>query len=72
MKALRNLLDKVKPNFTEGGKFSYLHSSFDAVETLLFVPKTTTHKGAHIRDCNDTKRTMIVVILALIQHFCLE
>ncbi len=66
MKALRNLLDKVKPTFSEGGKFSFLHSSFDAVETLLFVPNTTTAKGAHIRDCNDTKRTMIMVIMALV------
>ncbi|MFR9649691.1 MAG: NADH:ubiquinone reductase (Na(+)-transporting) subunit B [Rikenellaceae bacterium] len=66
MKVLRNLLDKVKPNFVKGGKFSYLESSFDAVETLLFVPNTTTQKGAHIRDCNDTKRTMIVVIMALV------
>ncbi len=66
MKALRNLLDKMKPTFVKGGKLSFLESSFDAVETLLFVPNTTTKKGAHIRDCNDTKRTMIVVILALV------
>ncbi len=66
MKALRNLLDNMKPTFSPGGKLSFLHSSFDAVETLLFVPNTTTAKGAHIRDCNDTKRTMIVVILALV------
>ncbi len=65
MKALRNLIDKVKPTFTKGGKLSFLESSFDAVETLLFVPNTTTKKGAHIRDCNDLKRTMMMVIFAL-------
>ena len=63
---LRNLVDKIKPTFSEGGKLSFLHSTFEGFETFLFVPNTTTTKGAHIRDCNDIKRVMIVVVLALI------
>ena len=63
---LRKLVDKIKPNFTKGGKFSFLESTFDAFETFLFVPNTTTSRGAHIRDCNDMKRTMIVVVAALV------
>ncbi len=66
MKLLRNLVDKVKPVFSEGGRFGFLSSTFDAFETFLFVPDTTTTKGAHIRDCNDMKRTMIVVVVALL------
>lgn len=66
MKALRNFLDNQKPHFKEGGKFEKLHSMFDAVETLLFVPDTVTRKGAHIRDAIDMKRTMIVVFIALL------
>ncbi len=66
MKGLRNYLDKIKPTFSKGGKLSWLHSSFDALETMLFVPKETTTSGAHIRDAVDTKRTMIVVVLALV------
>lgn len=66
MSAIRNLLDKIKPTFTKGGKLGFLESTFDAFETFLFVPNTTTHKGAHIRDCNDMKRTMIVVVVALL------
>ncbi|MFI3328394.1 MAG: NADH:ubiquinone reductase (Na(+)-transporting) subunit B [Rikenellaceae bacterium] len=66
MKFVRNIVDKMKPTFMEGGKLSFLESTFDAVETLLFVPNTTTKHGAHIRDCNDTKRTMIMVIAALV------
>lgn len=66
MKALRNLVDRVKPTFSKGGKLGFLHSTFDAFETFLFVPNTTTSKGAHIRDCNDMKRTMITVVLALV------
>ena len=65
MKALRNLVDKIKPTFSKGGKLGFLHSTFDAFETFLFVPNTTTQRGAHIRDCNDIKRTMITVVVAL-------
>ena len=65
MKALRNLVDKIKPTFSKGGKLGFLHSTFDAFETFLFVPNTTTQRGSHIRDCNDIKRTMITVVVAL-------
>ena len=63
---LRKIVDKIKPTFSEGGKLGFLHSTFEGFETFLFVPNTTTSKGAHIRDCNDIKRVMIVVVLALI------
>ena len=66
---LRKIVDNMKPTFSEGGKLSFLASTFDAFETFLFVPDTTTSKGAHIRDCNDMKRTMIVVVLALLPAF---
>jgi len=66
MKALRNYLDKVKPQFKEGGKFEKLHSTFDAIETFLFVPDKTTFRGSHIRDSIDMKRTMTVVIIAML------
>ena len=66
MKALRNIIDKLKPTFSKGGKLGFLHSTFDGFETFLFVPNTTTQHGAHVRDCNDIKRTMITVVVALI------
>ncbi len=66
MKFLRNFLDKQKPQFQKGGKFEKFHSTFDAFETFLFVPDKTTHTGAHIRDAIDLKRTMSVVILAML------
>ena len=69
MKALRKIVDNVKPTFVEGGKLCFLASFFDAFETFLFVPNTTTKKGAHVRDCNDLKRTMTMVILALVPAF---
>jgi Na+-transporting NADH:ubiquinone oxidoreductase subunit B len=66
MKALRNLLDNIKPHFEKGGKFEKLYPVYDGFETFLFVPNHTTHQGAHIRDAIDLKRTMIIVVLAMI------
>ena len=66
MNGLRNLVDKIKPTFEKGGKLGFLHSTFDAFETFLFVPNTVTKRGAHVRDCVDLKRIMIMVVLALV------
>ena len=66
MSGLRKLVDKIKPTFEKGGKLGFLHSTFDAFETFLFVPNTVTKKGAHVRDCVDLKRVMIMVVLALV------
>ncbi|RLD38054.1 MAG: NADH:ubiquinone reductase (Na(+)-transporting) subunit B, partial [Bacteroidetes bacterium] len=66
MKALRNFIDKIKPQFEKGGKFAKLQSTFEAFETFLYVPNRVTSLGSHIRDANDTKRTMIIVVLAMV------
>lgn len=66
MKSLRNYLDKIKPHFEKGGKFEKLHSTFDAFETFMFVPDTVTKKGTHVRDSIDMKRTMSIVVFALV------
>jgi len=66
MKAIRNLLDNIKPTFSNGGKLSFLHSAFDAFESFLFVPNTVTRKGVHVRDSIDLKRSMMLVIIALV------
>lgn len=66
MKFLRKYFDKIKPTFSPGGKLSMFHSTFDAFETFLFVPNTVTMKGSHVRDSIDMKRTMSVVVFALV------
>ena len=66
MKLFKNLLNSVKPHFLEGGKLEKLYPAYDAFETFLFVPDHTTHKGSHVRDSIDLKRTMVMVIVALI------
>ncbi len=62
----KRLLDKFAPTFSEGGKLSWLHSFYEAMETFFYVPTDVTKKGSHVRDCNDMKRTMFMVIIALI------
>ncbi len=66
MKSLRNYIDKQKPHFQKGGKFEKLGSTFGAFETFLFTPNHTSRSGSHIHDTIDLKRTMIVVVLALV------
>ena len=66
MSGLRKFVDKIKPTFEKGGKLGFLHSTFDAFETFLFVPNTVTRRGAHVRDCVDLKRVMIMVVIALV------
>ncbi len=66
---LRKFIDKIKPNFEEGGKLYCFHSLFDAMETFFYVPNKVTLNGAHVRDAVDMKRNMIYVLIALIPCF---
>lgn len=40
--------------------------AFEAVHTFLYTPNETTHSGGHIKGADDLKRTMTMVVLALI------
>lgn len=67
MKALHQLIEeRVKPNFTGEGKLKRFWVVFDALETFLFTPGHTTRKGVHVRDGIDLKRTMFLVIMAMV------
>ena len=66
MKLFKNILSSVKPHFELGGKLEKLYPAYDAFETFLFVPDHTTHKGTHIKDAIDLKRTMAFVVLAML------
>lgn len=63
---LRNLLNKLKPHFEEGGKLKAFHSVFEGMETFLYVPNTTSKVGVSIHDAIDSKRIMSMVVLALV------
>ena len=62
---LRHIIDRIKPTFSEGGKFAWLHSTFEAFETFAFTPNRVTKRGCHVRDAVDLKRSMIIVVVAL-------
>ena len=66
MKFLKDIVEKLEPQFEKGGKFEKLWPLFDGFATFLFVPGHATNKGSHIRDSIDLKRTMVLVILALV------
>ena len=66
MSFLRNYLNKIKPNFAEGGKLHSLRSVFDGFETFLYVPNTTSKSGTNIHDAIDSKRIMSMVVIALL------
>lgn len=68
---IRDFFDKLKPDFSKGGRFEKLSSTFEAFESFAFTPNTVTgggkraFKGSHIRDAVDLKRTIITVVVAL-------
>jgi len=66
MSALRNYLNKIKPNFEEGGKMHAFRSVFEGFESFLYVPNDTAKSGVNIHDAIDSKRIMSIVVIALI------
>lgn len=63
---VKKYLDKIRPNFEEGGKLSAFRSVFDGMETFLLVPNATSRFGVSIHDAIDSKRIMSFVVIALI------
>ena len=66
MKFLRNLLDKVEPNFTGNGKYAKFYPLYEMADTFLFTPADKTKNGPHIRDAVDLKRVMSFVVIAML------
>lgn len=67
MKFLHDILEKQKPLFEEGGKLNQFYYLFEAAETFVFTPATTTGpRGTQIRDAIDLKRMMMTVVIAMI------
>jgi len=65
MSFLLDKMKKIEPLFKKGGRFEKLYSFYEGFASFLFVPDKVTTKGSHIRDHMDMKRTMTVVIIAL-------
>jgi len=64
--SLRRFVNKIKPPFEKGGKLHIFLAGFEAIETFLFVPDKVTKGRVHIRDANDMKRALIIVLIAMV------
>ena len=66
MKFLRNIFDNAHKTLNSSEKTKKFFPLVDAFDTLMFTPNHVTKKGSHVRDAIDLKRTMMLVIIALI------
>jgi Na+-transporting NADH:ubiquinone oxidoreductase subunit B len=53
-------------NLKEKYKGTKMAPAFNAIHTFLYLPNEVTHGGTHIKAADDLKRTMNIVIVALI------
>ncbi len=60
--SLKNKLHTLKEKY-KGTKWE---TTFNALHTFLYTPNNTTHGGTHIKAADDLKRTMNMVVMALI------
>jgi len=66
IKFLHKQLDKYRYHFEPGGKLEKFYTIFEATDTILFSTDEVTKSGPHIKDSIDTKRIMILVVVALL------
>ena len=53
-------------NLKEKYKGTKMAPAFNAIHTFLYLPNETTHGGTHIKAADDLKRTMNIVIMAMV------
>ncbi|MFL0353971.1 NADH:ubiquinone reductase (Na(+)-transporting) subunit B [Xanthomarina sp. GH4-25] len=53
-------------NLKEKYKGTKMAPAFNALHTFLYLPNETTHNGTHIKVADDLKRTMNIVIMAMV------
>ncbi len=66
---LRKLLDTVEKKILSNDKLKKFHPLHDALDTFLYSTNTQATKAPFVRDAIDVKRTMIIVVLALLPAF---
>jgi len=69
MKFLRNFLDSVEPHFINDGKLKKFYALYEMIDTFLYTPADNTISGPHVRDAIDLKRSMVIVVIALLPAF---
>ena len=63
---MRAILDKLETQFKPGGRLERLYPLFEAADTFLYTPGSSTRGASHVRDGLDVKRMMVTVVLALL------
>ncbi|MBP1672728.1 MAG: nqrB [Bacteroidetes bacterium] len=66
MKKIEKISKNIEKWFEKGKPLHPLYPLYDAIDTFLLTPKTRTKLGTHIKDSADMKRTMFMVIIAMI------
>ena len=63
-------MERIRPSFEAGGRLHAFRSVYEGMDTFLFTPRqTAAARGAQIHDALDSKRIMIIVIVALLPCF---
>lgn len=63
-------MERIRPSFEAGGRLHAFRSVYEGMDTFLFTPRqTAAARGAQIHDALDSKRIMIMVIVALLPCF---
>ena len=63
---MRAILDSVEKQFQPGGRLERVYPLYEALDTFLYTPGSTTRGASHVRDGIDLKRMMVTVVISLL------
>ena len=63
---MRAILDSLGKQFQPGGRLERMYPLYEALDTFLYTPGSTTQGAAHVRDGMDLKRMMVTVVVSLL------
>ena len=63
---MRAILDSLGKHFEPGGRLERLYPLYEAADTFLYTPGSSTRGASHVRDGIDVKRMMVTVVIALL------
>ena len=66
IKSLRELLDRLEPSFTKGGRFQHFEALYEMMDTMFYSPADVARTSPHARDGIDLKRLMWTVVMAVV------
>lgn len=66
MRPLRNLFDKLEPNFRKGGRLESYQAIYEMLDTLFYSPSDVSRTAPHVRDAINLKRVMGLVVVGVL------